>query len=94
MLGHQSMKLTFEQLTQYRNDGYTTVPDFFDKKEVAAMQAELQRLKDDGLLNNVARLGDGQTKSATVISLQICPLAPKSDFFRSLGFADKVIAVI
>ena len=85
------MKLTPEQLTQFRNDGYTTVPDFFTAKEVAAMQAELQRFKDDGLLRNVACEGDGKTESATAMNLQICPIAPKSELFRSLGFAGKVI---
>lgn len=88
------MKLSPEQLAQYRSEGYTTVPDFFDAAEVAAMQAELQRLKDDGLLRNVATEGDGKTASATVANLQICPLSPKSELFRSLGFADKVIAAI
>jgi ectoine hydroxylase-related dioxygenase (phytanoyl-CoA dioxygenase family) len=58
------------------------------------MQAELQRLKDVGLLHNVARVGDGQTESATALNLQICPLAPKSELFRSLGFADKVVDTI
>lgn len=88
------MKLNSEQLTQYRNEGYTTAPDFFNVKEVAAMQAELQRLKDNGLLHNVARVGDGQTESAAALNLQICPLAPKSELFRSLGFSDKVLNVI
>lgn len=58
------------------------------------MQAELQRLKDAGLLHNVARQGDGQTVSATAVNLQICPLAPKSGLFRSLGFSGKVIETI
>ena len=88
------MKLSPEQLAQYRNDGYTTAPTFFNAKEVAAMQAELQRLKDEGLLYNVARAGDGQTESPTVLNLQMCPLAPKSPLFRSLGFADKVVDAI
>jgi ectoine hydroxylase-related dioxygenase (phytanoyl-CoA dioxygenase family) len=85
------MKLTSEQLSRYRTEGYTTVPDFFDAAEVAAMQAELQRLKDDGLLNNVATAGDGKTTSTTAANLQICPLSPKSELFRSLGFANKVV---
>jgi ectoine hydroxylase-related dioxygenase (phytanoyl-CoA dioxygenase family) len=85
------MKLTSEQLTEYRRDGYTTVPDFFDQREVAAMQAELQRLKEDGILYNVARAGDGETETATAVNLQVCPLAPKSELFRSLGFAGKVV---
>jgi phytanoyl-CoA hydroxylase len=88
------MKLSSEQLSQYRSDGYTTVPNFFDTAEVAAMQAELQRLKDDGLLRNVATEGDGKTVSTSAANLQICPLSPKSEFFRSLGFADKVVNVI
>lgn len=88
------MELSLKQLTQYRIDGYTTVPDFFNQNEVAAMQAELQRLKQNGLLRNVARDGDGKTETATAMNLQICPLAPKSEFFRSLGFAEKVIDTI
>jgi phytanoyl-CoA hydroxylase len=88
------MKLTPEQLAQYRNEGYTTAPHFFNQREVAAMQAELQRFKEAGLLHNVATEGDGKTESTTGMNLQICPLAPKSELFRSLGFADKVVDVI
>lgn len=88
------MKLTSEQLTQFRQDGYTTAPDFFSPKEVAAMQTELQRLKDEGLLHNVACAGDGRTEATGAQNLQICPLGPKSKLFRSLGFADKVIEAI
>jgi phytanoyl-CoA hydroxylase len=88
------MKLTPAQLAQYRADGYTTVPDFFNPKEVAAMQAELQRLKDDGLLHNIARSGDGVTETNVVANLQICPVAPKSELFRALGFADKVVGSV
>ena len=88
------MRLTREQLIQYRSDGYTTAPDFFNEKEVTAMQTELQRLQENGLLRNVAREGDGRTESATAMNLQICPVAPKSELFRSLGFAGKVIDVI
>jgi phytanoyl-CoA hydroxylase len=88
------MKLTSEQLTHYRNEGYTTVPHFFNQKEVTAMQAELQRLKNDGLLRNVATEGDGKTESASGQNLQICPLSPKSELFRSLGFAGKVVETV
>jgi hypothetical protein len=88
------MKLSAEQLAQYRNEGYTTAPHFFDQEEVAAMQAELQRLKDEGLLNNVATAGDGKTVSTAAVNLQICPLAPKSELFRSLGFSDKVTGAV
>lgn len=88
------MKLTSEQLHQYRTDGYTTAPDFFDRQEVAAMQTELQRLKDDGLLHNVARAGDGVTETTKSVNLQICPVAPKSPLFRSLGFYAKVVDTV
>ena len=88
------MKLTLEQITQFRNDGYTTVPDFFSPKEVLAMQNELQRFKDTGILRNVAREGDGKTEATTARNLQICPIAPKSELFRSLGFAGKVIEAV
>ena len=88
------MKLSHEQLAQYRINGYTTAPEFFNPKEVAAMQAELQRLKNEGLLHNVATEGDGKTASNTGMNLQICPLAPKSTLFRSLGFTDKVVNTI
>jgi ectoine hydroxylase-related dioxygenase (phytanoyl-CoA dioxygenase family) len=88
------MSLTTTQLTQYRETGYTTAPDFFEREEVAAMQAELLRLKEAGLLHNVATEGDGKTASTSGMNLQICPLAPKSELFRSLGFADKVVETI
>jgi len=88
------MKLSSVQLTQFREEGYTTAPHFFNEKEVAAMQAELGRLKEEGLLRNVATEGDGKTESNTGANLQICPLGPKSELFRSLGFADKVIEVV
>jgi len=88
------MKFTTEQMTQYRTDGYTTAPDFFNETEVAAMRAELQRFKDEGLLRNVATDGDGQKVSSNNFNLQVCPLAPKSALFRSLGFADKVVEAI
>ena len=88
------MKFTTKQLDQYRNEGYTTAPEFFDRDEIAAMRAELERFKKEGLLNNVATLGDGKTPSTAGVNLQICPIAPKSDLFRSLGFAAKVVESI
>jgi phytanoyl-CoA hydroxylase len=49
------------------------VADFWDAREVAAMQAELERLKHDGLLRNLATDGDGKTHSNTIANLQLCP---------------------
>ena len=88
------MKLSPEQLAKYRTDGYIAIPDFFSPKEVAAMQSELQSLKDQGLLKNIARAGDGETPTNEIMNLQICPVAPKSELFRALGFADKVVETI
>lgn len=88
------MTFTQSQLQQYREHGYVAVPGFFDDREVTAMQLELARLQRDGLLRNVATDGDGKTTSPTVQNLQICPLSPKSEFFRALPFCSKVIAAV
>lgn len=84
------MKLTPGQLAQFNDEGYVILEHFFDRDEVTAMQAELQRLVDVGKLRNVATDGDGETHSDTVLNLQICPLSPHSDLFRALPFSDKV----
>jgi ectoine hydroxylase-related dioxygenase (phytanoyl-CoA dioxygenase family) len=89
-----TMNFTPEQLDQFRNVGYTTAREFFGKDEIAAMRAELDRFKESGLLRNVATEGDGTTQSTTAFNLQICPIAPKSELFRSLGFAGKVVESI
>jgi len=81
-------------MQEYREQGYTVIPGFFDDREVAAMGVELARLQRDGLLRNVATEGDGKTKSQTAQNLQICPLSPKSEFFRALPFCPKVVAAV
>ena len=58
------------------------------------MRAELDRFKREGLLRNVATDGDGQTHSQTQINLQICPITPKSAFYRALHFHPKVLALV
>jgi hypothetical protein len=50
------MKFSDEQIQQFREQGYLAVPEFWDAREVAAMQAELERLKRDG--RGKARLGE------------------------------------
>ncbi len=84
------MQLTPEQVDQFDRDGYLILPRFFDAREVAVMQAELQRLIDDGKLRNVATEGDGETQSNKVFNLQVCPLSPHSDLFRSLPFCSNL----
>ncbi len=88
------MQFTEEQVRQFRTKGYLAVPDFWNEREVAAMQRELQRLKDDGHLRNVATDGDGKTKSKAKANLQLCPMYPKSEFFRAMPFAPKAITAI
>ncbi len=84
------MQFTPEQIEQFQSDGFLAVPHFWKEREVLAMQAELERLKHDGLLHNVATQGDGQTVSQSKANLQLCPIFDKSDFFRAMPFAAKV----
>jgi ectoine hydroxylase-related dioxygenase (phytanoyl-CoA dioxygenase family) len=88
------MSLTAEQIKRFRTDGYLIVPNFFSDPEVRAIQAEVERFKRDGLLNNVATDGDGKTMSTKVKNLQLCPMAHKSDLFRALPFDNKVVETV
>lgn len=88
------MAFTPEQVEQFRTRGFLAVPDFWDEKEVAAMQAELKNLKSNGKLHNVATEGDGKTQSQSKANLQLCPLSPHSDLFRAMPFAPKVIEAV
>ncbi len=88
------MHLTKAQIEQFREEGYTAVPEFFTSREVEAMRAELERFKREGMLRNVATDGDGKTHSTQVQNLQICPIAPRSPFFRALPFHPGVIDAV
>lgn len=88
------MNFTEEQIEQFREQGFLAVPHFFDEREVEAMQVELDRLKRDGFLRNVATEGDGKTTSSAKQNLQLCPMYDKSEFFRAMPFAPKVIESI
>ena len=78
------MKLTEAQVQQFKTDGYLAIPDFWDARETAAIQAEIERLKRDGLLYNIATDGDGKSESQTRVNLQLCPMHEKSDFVRAM----------
>lgn len=84
------MKLTPEQVGQFREEGYLALSEFWTKREVEAMRMELDRLKRDGFLRNVTTVGDGVTHSTTKLNLQLCPMYDKSDFYRAMPFAPKV----
>jgi ectoine hydroxylase-related dioxygenase (phytanoyl-CoA dioxygenase family) len=86
--------LSEAQVEQFQREGYVIIPDFFDEREVAAMRAELERFKREGLGRNVATEGDGQTHSRTKINYQIIPLNTKSTLFRALPFNERVIDAV
>lgn len=88
------MQLSEEQVHFFRTEGWLAVEDFWSERELAAMQRELERLKADGKLRNVATDGDGKTHSTTKVNLQLCPMWPHSDFFKAMPFAPKVVAAI
>lgn len=88
------MSLSRDQIEQFKSEGYTTHDAFFDKSEIAAMRAELERLKTIGKLRNVATAGDGATAATDKANLQLCPMAPHSSLFRSLPFQPKVTEAV
>jgi len=45
---HETMALTEAQIQQFKTEGYLVIPDFWDARETAAIQAEIERLKRDG----------------------------------------------
>ena len=87
-------QFTPEQIEHFQTQGYLADPDFWSAEEVRAMKIELERLKDEGLLRNVATTGDGATVSDAKENLQLCPMFPHSNFFRAMPFAEKLIAAV
>ena len=84
------MTLNDQQVSQFQREGYTSVPHFFDAREVEALQTEVERFKREGLVRNVATDGDGQTPSTDRANLQLIPLHDKSDLIRALPFIARV----
>ncbi len=83
-----------DRVEQFREDGFTFIEKLFEERELAAMRAELARFFEEGLIRNVATEGDGKTPSDAQFNLQICPISPQSDFYRSLQFHPKVVAAV
>src|SRR5579884_1503600 len=77
---------TKAQIERFTQDGYAVLPDFWNGDEVSALQAEIERFKREGLLRNVATVGDGKTHSERVANLQLCPMSPHSELFTALPF--------
>ena len=85
---------TKSEIEQFQEEGWVAKADFWSEREVKAMQVELDRMKDVGLLRNVATAGDGKTPDTANINLQLCPMYPHSDFYRAMPFADKAIGAV
>ncbi len=88
------MSLAQAQVQQFREHGYVAVPRFFTPRQVQALQAEVERFKQEGRLRNVATEGDGKTHSTTRANLQLIPLFDKSDLLRALPFEPKVLQAV
>lgn len=88
------MKLTDEQVAQYQRDGMVIVERFFSDREIQAMRMELARFQREGLIRNVATVGDGKTVSSQAANLQVIPLDNKSGLFRAVSFRDEVVDAI
>lgn len=67
------MTLKLNDVQQFREQGYVAVPDFYNRLEVSALQAELARLQSRGLLRNVATNGDGKTTSQNYRQSPVMP---------------------
>jgi phytanoyl-CoA hydroxylase len=85
------MSLTPTQIQQFMTQGYTVVPGFFSAREVAALQADVERLKQLGKLRNVC---PGGAANAQKVNLQICPMFQDSNLIRALPFEPKVVEAV
>ncbi len=83
-----------EEIAKFREEGYIARPTFFSAQETAAIQAEIERFKREGLVYNVATDGDGKTPSSQLVNLQLCPMSPKSPLFRALPFHPRVVEAL
>lgn len=88
------MALTQKEIVHFRTHGFVAKPGFFSGKETLALQAEVSRFMQEGVLYNVATEEDGKTMSKTRRNLQLCPMYRHSDLFRALPFQPDVVAAI
>ena len=84
------MSLTDEQVAQFKTEGYCVVENFYDDREVSAMQAEVDRLMAEGAIYNVRTENDGVTEATTKQNLQLCPMTPHSPLVKAMPFEPKV----
>ncbi len=93
-MNNETQILPENRVQQFREQGFTFIETLFDERELNAMRVELQRFFKEGLIRNVVTDDDGKTHSESKFNWQICPITPHSDFYRSLPFHPKVVAVI
>ena len=82
------MSLTKTQITQFKQRGFTVAPAFFSATQVCAMQVEVARWLREGLFRDVS------TEPQKQQNLQLIPLFPRSQLFRSLPFYPKVVEAV
>lgn len=84
------------QVSQFRSEGYTLVPGFFDPAETRALQQEVAALKRNGRFRNVATQGDGESSTVDTegVNLQMVPMDNHSELFRAIAFCDKVVSSV
>ena len=83
--------LTDAQVSHFKREGYVVVPSFFAPDELRALRAEIDRMYAEGQMRNVATRGDGETRNTDGQNLQLIPLDTRSELFRALPFAPKVM---
>ena len=79
--------MTRDQISQYKEAGYTIVPGFFAARETAALKSEVERWVAAGLPRDVS-VPEGKR------NLQLIPLWPHSRLFRALPFHPRVVAAV
>ena len=83
-----STRLNETKRSQFRQEGYCIVPNFFDKQEVWAMQGELARLEAEGLGRNTMPAGFEK------VNLQFRRLDEASALFHALFYHPPVIDAV
>ncbi|XP_065189130.1 phytanoyl-CoA dioxygenase domain-containing protein 1-like [Sycon ciliatum] len=87
-------RVTQDQISFFLDRGYLVLDEFWDATELTAIRKQLEHLQSAGRLANVATAGDGKTHTEVPKNLQLCPLSPEADLFRSLPFSPKVAATL
>jgi len=88
------MALSAQQIEQFKTHGYTLVEGFFGADEVAALQAELKRLRDADLVRNVRPAAEGVDPNKVKANFQLVPMSPHSPLIKAMPFEPKVIDAV